>query len=60
MAKLKVKQEYLNNEIHYGRDNYSYKVVLNKATQRDLEILKETGKGEFDYIFEVETKTKEK
>jgi hypothetical protein len=56
MAKLSVKKEYLNSEVHYGKNNSSYKVILANASQEELEDLKKT--GDFDHFFEKETKEK--
>ena len=49
-AKLIVKKEHLDSEIHYEGKGSSYKVVLKDATQDQLKILKEL--GDFDHIFE--------
>ena len=56
-AKLTVKKEYLNSEVHYSNNGGSYKVELGNATQEQLRILKEmknpaTGEPEFDHLFE--------
>jgi hypothetical protein len=53
---LKVKKEHLNSEIHYGKNNSSYKVVLATASQEELKDLKKT--GDFDHLFENEVKEK--
>lgn len=50
MAKLVIKKEHLESEIHYGKNNHSHRVVLKTATQEELAGLKET--GDFDYLFE--------
>lgn len=49
-AKLKIKAEHVESEIHYGHDGHSHKVVLKTASQDELELLKKT--GDFDYLFE--------
>lgn len=54
MAKLIVRKECLESEVHYGYHNSSYKVILKNATQEQLVILKELGID----VFEKETKEK--
>jgi len=56
--KLVVKKEYLDNQISFQGPGGAVNVVLKNATQRDLELLKETNKGELDYIFEAPVKEK--
>jgi hypothetical protein len=50
MAKLLIKKEHLESEIHYGKNNSSYSVKLKTATQEELQSLKDT--GDFDHLFE--------
>ena len=47
-AKLTVRKECLESEVHYGYLNSSYKVVLKEATQEQLAILKELGVDVFE------------
>lgn len=56
MSKLTVKTQYLESSICYQRNGSPYNIVLKEASQQDLEILKETGKGDFDHLFESEPK----
>jgi hypothetical protein len=48
MAKLTVRKECLDSEVHYGYNNSSYKVVLKEATQEQLKVLKEIGVDVFE------------
>jgi hypothetical protein len=48
MAKLIVKKEMLESEVHYGKNNSSYKVVLKDATQEQLQDLKDLGMEIFE------------
>jgi hypothetical protein len=48
MAKLTVRKELLESEVHYGYNNWSYKVVLKDATPEQLVILKELGVDVFE------------
>jgi hypothetical protein len=48
MAKLIVRKEQLESEVHYSYNNYSYKVLLRDATQEQLVILKELGVDIFE------------
>ena len=47
-AKLTVRKECLESEVHYGHNNSSYKVVLKDATQEQLAVLKELGIDVFE------------
>ena len=48
MAKLIVRKEMLESEVHYDQNNSSYKVVLKDASQEQLAILKEKGIDVFE------------
>ena len=54
-AKLTVRKEHLESEVHYQWNGSSYKAVLKDAPQEQLIILKELGLD----IFEKEEKVKE-
>ena len=58
MAKLIVKQEHLQSEIHFEAHGSSRVVILKNATQAELELLKK--QGVFDHIFETEKVDKSK
>jgi hypothetical protein len=47
-AKLTVKKENLESEVHYSWNGSSYKVLLRDATQDQLAILKELGMDVFE------------
>ena len=47
-AKLTVRKECLESEVHYGDNNSSYKVVLKEATQEQLLKLKDLGIDVFE------------
>jgi hypothetical protein len=46
--KLTVRKELLDIEVHYGLNNWSYKVRLREATPEQLAILKELGVDVFE------------
>ena len=48
MAKLIVRKECLESEVHYGYHNSSYKVLLKNASQEQLLIIKELGVDVFE------------
>ena len=48
MAKLIVRKEKLESEVHYSYNNFSHKVLLRDATQDQLAILKELGMDIFE------------
>lgn len=48
MAKLIVRKEMLESEVHYDQNNSSHKVVLKDASQEQLAILKEKGIDVFE------------
>lgn len=54
MAKLVVRKECLESEVHFGYNNSSYKVVLKDATPEQLAMIKEVGVD----VFEKEGKEK--
>jgi hypothetical protein len=54
-AKLTVKKENIESEVHYSWNGSSYKVLLKDATQDQLAVLKELGMD----VFEKEDKKKE-
>jgi len=65
MAKLIVKEKYLKSAVAFGRNNSSYLLPLNEATQEQLKVLfemrnKDTGDREFAYLFEDTEKKPEK
>ena len=65
MAKLIVKEKYLESSIAFERNNSSYLLPLKKATQEQLKMLlemtnKDTGAREFAYLFEEPEKKSEK
>jgi hypothetical protein len=47
-AKLKVRNEHLDSEVHYAWNGSSYKVILKDAPQEQLAILKELGMDIFE------------
>lgn len=47
-AKLTVKKEQLESEVHYSWNGSSYKVLLKDATQDQLAVLKELGMDIFE------------
>ena len=47
-AKLTVRKECLESEVHYSYHNTSYKVLLKDANQEQLAILKELGIDVFE------------
>ena len=47
-AKLIVRKECLESEVHYGHNGASYAVKLSGATQEQLQILKEIGMDIFE------------
>lgn len=53
-AKLTVRKEYLESEVHFDSNGSSYKVVLKTANQDDLAMVKKL--GYFDHLFEAEPK----
>jgi len=48
MAKLVVRKECLESEVHYGYNGTSLRVVLKNATQEELERLKGLGVDVFE------------
>jgi hypothetical protein len=56
MAKLTVKKEHLDSEVHVDLNGSSYKIVLATADQNQLNMLmglkNAKGEAEFDYLFE--------
>jgi len=65
MAKLIVKDKYLESAISFERNGSSYTLPLKEATQEQLKMLlemtnKDTGAKEFAHLFEEPAKKEEK
>jgi hypothetical protein len=47
-AKLIIRKECLDSEVHYGQNNQSFKVLLKEASQEQLKVLKDLGVDVFE------------